>query len=87
MHFINDVGFAFAVSALGIGFGLMKQLQPLIVFGTAWLTLHGMFHLVLWFMHSEHTSNAALIDLLVVVVPAALVTFLSATYKVKEPAY
>lgn len=81
MHFIRDVGFAFTVSALGIAFGLMRRLKPLIVFGTAWLTMHGMFHLILWFAHSEHTSEAALVDLAVVVFPATLVTYLCVTYK------
>ena len=81
MHFIRDVGFAFTVSALGIAFGLTRRLKPLVVFGTAWLAMHGMFHLILWFVHSDHTSETALIDLAVVVFPAVLVTYLSVTYK------
>ena len=81
MHFIRDVGFAFTVSALGIAFGLMRRLKPLIVFGSAWLAMHGTFHLILWYVHSDHTSEAALVDLAVVVFPAALVTYLCVTYK------
>ena len=51
MHFIRDVGFAFIVSALGIAYGLFRKLKPLVVFGTAWLAMHGLFHLTLWFVH------------------------------------
>lgn len=40
MHFLRDVGFAFTVSALGIGYGLKQKLKPLVVFGTAWLAIH-----------------------------------------------
>ncbi len=78
MHFLRDVGFAFTVSALGIAYGLYKRLKPLVVFGTAWLTLHGLFHLVLWFMHPSMAG--AVNDLALVVLPALLVTYLAITY-------
>jgi hypothetical protein len=81
MHFIRDVGFAFVVSALGIAYGLARRLKPLIIFGTAWLAMHGLFHLILWFIHSDPTSESSLIDLVIVVLPAAVVTYLCITYK------
>lgn len=80
MHFLRDVGFAFTVSALGIGYGLRRNLKPLVVFGCAWLAMHGMFHLTLWFLHTHPTSEGALIDLVLVVMPAAVVTYLGVTY-------
>lgn len=80
-HFMRDVGFAFTVSALGIAYGLRKGLKPLILFGAAWLAMHGLYHLVLWFGHSHPGSGLALIDLAVVVLPAVAVSYLSATYK------
>ena len=80
MHFILDVGFAFSVSALGIAYGLRQRLKPLILFGSAWLALHGLFHLVLFVLHPDHTSPAALIDVVIVVLPAALLTYLAVTY-------
>jgi len=80
MHFLRDVGFAFTVSSLGIAYGLLRKLKPLIVFGTAWLAMHGLFHFVLWAVHAAPTSESALIDLVLVVLPAALVTYLGITY-------
>lgn len=81
MHFLRDVGFAFTVSSLGITYGLLRRLKPLIVFGTAWLAMHGLFHFVLWIVHSNPASNDALIDLGIVVLPAALLSYLAITYK------
>ncbi len=80
MHFLRDVGFAFTVSALGVAYGLFRNLKPLIIFGTAWLAIHGMFHLILWFLHAAPASEGALIDLVLVVFPAALLTYLAVTY-------
>jgi hypothetical protein len=78
MHFLRDVGFAFTVSALGLGYGLHRRLKPLVVFGTAWLTLHGLFHLTLWLIHPSATGTVN--DLALVVLPAALTTYLALTY-------
>lgn len=78
MHFLRDVGFAFTVSAFGIAYGLKRKLKPLVVFGTAWLAMHGLFHLILWFMHPS--SEGAVNDLVLVVLPAAVVTYLGLTY-------
>ena len=81
MHFLRDVGFAFTVSSLGIAYGLMQRLKPLIIFGTAWLAMHGMFHFVLWTAHAEPTSSAAVLDLAIVVLPALVVSYLAVTYQ------
>ena len=81
MHFLRDVGFAFTVSAVGLGYGLLRQLKPLILFGAAWLVIHGGFHLVLWLVHDHPTSMPALIDLAIVVLPAVLLCYLVLTYK------
>jgi hypothetical protein len=78
MHFLRDVGFAFTVSALGIAYGLIRKLKPLVVFGTAWLAMYGLFHLTLWFIHPS--IEGALNDLVLVVVPAVVVTYLGVTY-------
>lgn len=78
MHFLRDVGFAFTVSALGIAYGLKRKLKPLVVFGTAWLATHGLFHLILWFMHPS--TEGAVNDLVLVVLPAAVVAYLGLTY-------
>lgn len=82
MHFIRDVGFSFTVSALGIAYGMKSRLKPLVIFGAAWLALHGIFHLILLFGHAEHLSLPTLIDLATVVLPAALITYLAITYEV-----
>ena len=86
MHFLRDVGFAFTISSLGLAYGLMHRLKPLIIFGMAWLAVHGLFHFVLWVVHSEPTSATALIDLGIVVLPAALLSYLCITYKDTQPA-
>ena len=78
MHFLRDVGFAFSVSALGIGWGLKQNSKPLIVFGSAWIALHGLFHLVLWFIHPS--SAGVVNDLILVFLPATLVSYLAVTY-------
>lgn len=78
MHFLRDVGFAFTVSALGIAYGLRRNLKPLVVFGTGWLAMHGLFHLILWFMHPSF--EGAVNDLVLVVLPAVVVTYLGLTY-------
>ncbi|MEQ8860068.1 MAG: hypothetical protein RIC56_15595 [Pseudomonadales bacterium] len=82
MHFLRDVGFAFTVSALGIAYGLRQKLKPLLVFGTAWLAMHGLFHLVVWFMHPS--IEGAVNDLILVVLPAAVATYLVLTYRNSE---
>lgn len=82
MHFLRDVGFAFTISALGIAYGLRRKLKPLLVFGTAWLAMHGLFHLILWFMHPSF--EGAVNDLILVVLPAAVATYLGLTYKDSE---
>lgn len=82
MHFLRDVGFAFTVSALGIAYGLRRKLKPLLVFGCAWLAMHGLFHLILWFMHPSF--EGAVNDLVLVVLPAAVATYLGLTYKDSE---
>ena len=82
MHFLRDVGFAFTVSALGIAYGLIRKLKPLVVFGTAWLAMHGLFHLTLWIIHPS--TEGVLNDLVLVVLPAVVVTYLGITYKESE---
>lgn len=86
MHFVRDVGYAFIVSALGLGYGLHKRLKPVLVFGAAWLAAHGLFHLVLWALHHNPTSSVALIDLLLVVAPAALLVYLVIRFPGKSTA-
>ena len=85
-HFLFDVGFAFTVSALGIAFGLRKHMKPVIILGTGWLAMHGLFHLVLWIGHPHPGSVPALVDLVVVVLPAIALSYLSATYKEPQDA-
>ena len=80
MHFLRDVGFAFTISAMGLAYGLWHRLKPLVLFGSAWLVVHGLFHLTLWVLHSHRTSTAALIDLAIVVAPAAVLAYLAVTY-------
>lgn len=76
MHFIRDVGFAFTTSALAIGYGLYKQQAAVMVFGALWLLVHGLFHIGLWFVHGMSTDQAALIDALLVSLPAIVVFIL-----------
>ena len=82
MHFIRDVGFAFTVSALGIAYGIRHNLKPLMLFGVSWLALHGLFHFILWIGHAQHFSATALLDLVLVVVPAIAISYLCISAKV-----
>ncbi len=81
MHFIRDVGFAFTLSALGMGYGIRERLKPLVLFGASWLVTHGAFHLVLYLGHHDHMSATALIDVAIVVFPAMFTAFLAVTYQ------
>lgn len=78
MHFLRDVGFAFTVSAFGIAYGLRRKLKPLVVFGTAWIAMHALFHLILWCIHPS--VEGVINDLILVVLPAAVATYLGLTY-------
>lgn len=80
MHFLRDVGFAFTLSSVALAYGLRQRLKPVLVFGAAWLIVHGLFHLTLWVIHGLSMDAAALIDLLLVVVPALLLAGLVWAY-------
>ena len=73
MHFIRDVGFAFLTSAGAIGYGLYANIKALLVFGSLWLLIHGLFHLTLWILHGMPLNSAALTDALLVSIPAIAV--------------
>ena len=82
MHFIRDVGFAFSTSSVAIGYGIFASQKPLMVFGSLWLLVHGLFHLALWAIHGMPLDSAALIDAVVVSIPAVLVFALCLRYRV-----
>jgi len=73
MHFVRDVGFAFVTSSLAVGYGVFANLKPLCVFGSLWLLMHGLFHLALWVIHGMQLNGPALIDAVLVSVPAILI--------------
>ncbi len=81
MHFIRDVGFAFLTSSLAIGYGLYANQKLLMVFGSLWLLIHGLFHLTLWVFHGMHFNGAALIDAVTVTIPAIAVFILCLRYR------
>ena len=81
MHFIRDVGFAFLTSAIAIGYGLYSSQKPLMVFGSVWLLIHGLFHLTLWILHGMQFDGAALIDAVVVTIPAIAIFVLCLRYR------
>lgn len=82
MHFVRDVGFAFLTSAAAIGYGLYAGQKPVMVFGSIWLLMHGLFHLSLWALHGMHFDGAALIDAVTVSIPAILIFALCLRYRV-----
>lgn len=81
MHFIRDVGFAFLTSAAAIGFGLYRNEKTLMVFGSLWLLIHGLFHLTLWALHGMRFDSAALVDAVVVSIPAIVIFVLCLRYR------
>ena len=82
MHFIRDVGFAFLSSSVAIGYGIYSGVKPVMVFGALWLLIHGLFHLTLWIVHGMQLDSAAMIDMVVVSIPAVATFALCARYKV-----
>ena len=81
MHFIRDVGFAFLTSASAIGYGLYAENRALMVFGSLWLLIHGLFHLMLWTVHGMQLDGAALTDAVLVSIPAIAVFSLCLRYR------
>ena len=81
MHFVRDVGFAFALSALAMAYGIRENLKALVLFGASWLVVHGLFHLVLFIGHHDHLSPVALTDVVIVVLPALLTAYLTLTWE------
>ncbi len=81
MHFVRDVGFAFLVSAAAIGYGLYAAEKKVMVFGSIWLLIHGLFHLALWILHGMPLDGAAVIDAVLVSIPAVAVFVLCLRYR------
>lgn len=81
MHFIRDVGFAFLTSSAAIGYGLYSGIKPVMLFGATWILIHGLFHLTLWIVHGMQADNAAIVDMVIVSVPAVATFALCARYK------
>jgi hypothetical protein len=84
MHFIRDVGFAFLTSSVAIGYGVYSGSKPVMVFGALWLLMHGLFHLALWAIHGMQLDSAAIVDAVVVWIPAIAVFALSLRYRVSR---
>ncbi len=82
MHFIRDVGFAFITSSVAIGYGIYAKEKPVMVFGSLWLLIHGLFHLILWVAHGMQLDRAAMIDAVLVSIPAIAVFVLCLRYRV-----
>jgi len=81
MHFIRDVGFAFLSSSAAIGYGIYSGVKPVMVFGSLWLLIHGIFHLTLWTIRGMQFDSAAMIDMMVVSIPAVATFALCARYR------
>ena len=84
MHFIRDVGFAFITSSVAIGYGIFANQKPVMVFGSLWLLIHGLFHLTLWIVHGMQLDSAAIVDALVVSIPALAVFAVCLRYRVSS---
>ena len=82
MHFMRDVGFAFITSSVAIGYGIYSGVKPVMVFGALWLLIHGIFHLTLWMVHGMQLDHAAMVDMVLVSIPAVATFALCARYKV-----
>ena len=81
MHFIRDVGFAFLTSSVAIGYGLYAKEKAVMVFGSLWLLIHGLFHLTLWVIHGMRFDGAAAVDAVLVSLPAIAVFTLCLRYR------
>ena len=82
MHFMRDVGFAFLTSAIAIGYGVYANHRPVMILGSLWLLIHGLFHISLWLVHGMQLDQAALIDAVTVSIPAIAVFVLCLRYRV-----
>ena len=84
MHFVRDVGFAFITSSVAMGYGIFANAKPVMVFGSLWLLIHGLFHLTLWVLHGMQLDRAAMVDAVVVSIPAIAVFALCLRYRVSS---
>ena len=84
MHFVRDVGFAFLTSSAALTYGLYHGSKPLMVFGSLWLFVHGLFHLSLWVHHGLHFNQATLVDQVLVTIPAIVLFVLCLRYQPEE---
>jgi len=81
MHFMRDVGFAFLTSSVAIAYGIYANAKPVMVFGSLWLLVHGLFHLTLWAAHGMQFDSSALIDAITVWIPAIAVFTVCMRYR------
>ena len=73
VHFLRDVGLAFAVSAGVVAWGAATESRPLTTAGALWPAAHGAFHLQLWTAGGCGLDPVSLIELATIVLPSFLI--------------
>jgi len=79
MHFAKDVALAYLASGAALLWAGVKQDRPVALFGAAWLVLHAMFHILIWFQRGMLADLVALTNLAGIQLPAWAALIAAAT--------
>lgn len=72
MHFIRDVGLAFVASGGALAWGAYVSAQLLVYAGSAWPSLHALFHIQIWGHRGFPMDGIFAFDLVAVIGPPLL---------------
>ncbi len=71
-HFLRDVGIVYGVCAGGFIWGLRAGASPALIVAAAWPSLHAIYHLQMWMARGFALDLVALVNLMLIQLPAWL---------------
>ena len=77
LHFIRDIGLAFAASGGAVIWGTLKYNKHVAIAGAVWPLLHALFHVQIWGHRGFPFDDIAMFDFVAVIVPAVLMMMLA----------
>ena len=84
LHFIRDVGLAFAASGGCVMVGTLRCNRELAIAGALWPFLHGLFHAYIWFARGLLFDGVAAFNIAAVILPALLMMALALQLRPKS---
>lgn len=77
LHFIRDIGLAFAASGGAVVWGALKYNRSVAMAGAVWPILHGLFHIQIWGHRGFPFDHIAIFDFIAVIFPAIIMMYLA----------